>query len=255
VISRIYRDKDHFLKYLIILFLFNLTAAESGNLCQYGSVNQCALDKTCVRLDLNNSECIKFENHLPFVGYPFPKNRSILCDQGAQSPVDNSHTFLNTLYALDLKTPPGSEADAIIAGVSGRAYVYNNCKEHNTSCGNGWGNHVRILTASGVVVQYAHLEKVWIQNGQFVKAGMNIGLEGTTGQTGSDNRHLHLSAHYQSDMTLERLMNGILPKSIPFKMNICQLQHQSCTGFAIDIRELVCKRISNQQEWVQTFKI
>ena len=166
----------------------------------------------------------------------------------------NSHTFINSLYALDLKTPKNTDPDAITSGVSGVAYVYKDCIEHNTKCGNGWGNHVRILTASGLVVQYAHLEKVWVRHGQFVNIGTNVGLEGTTGLTGYNNRHLHMSVHYNKDFNKNKFFLGELPKSIPFKMNICQLEHGTCNGTPIDIRELKCTRVTKKREWVQTFK-
>ena len=239
------------------LFLFVVLSLETlvsaGETCTYGESNQCSENKVCVQVNPGKSECQFFEEFLPLVLYPFPEKRAILCDQGVESPAGNSHTYTNTLYALDLKTPKGSDPDSIKAGIDGVAYVFNECLEHNTNCGQGWGNHVRILRYDGVVVQYAHLEKVWIQTGQFVTANTYIGLEGNTGATGHDNRHLHLSAHYSEDFTSKNFFQGYLPKSIPFKMNICQLQYGTCNGKALDIRHLHCTRKTGNPEWVNNF--
>ena len=65
-----------------------------------------------------------FSSEIPFVKYPFHSARGILCDQGAQSPEGNSHTYNNTLYALDLATPKGADPAGIFASVDGRVISF-----------------------------------------------------------------------------------------------------------------------------------
>jgi len=193
---------------------------------------------------------------LPFVKYPFPLSREILCDQGTQSSNGNSHTYSNTLYALDLATPSNTNPAEILAGLDGHVISFANCIEHNSQCGAGFGNHIKILNHDGTMAFYAHLEKIFVETGQFVKSGQVIGTEGATGWTGKNNRHLHISLH--SDWKIngfeyyEKYL-GSLPKSIPFKMNICQNKYSNCDGHPTDIRQLKCKRVTGQNERVSSF--
>ena len=195
-----------------------------------------------------------FAKELPYVSYPFRMGRGILCDQGSQSPEGNSHTDINTLYALDLATPAFAEPAGILASIEGTVISYGDCIEYNTNCGAGFGNHVKILGDNGVLVLNAHLEKVFVKTGDFVKVGDLIGLEGNTGLTGSHNRHLHFSVHTDwrvyGHKYYEKYL-GSVPPSVPFEMNICQKQYSTCGPRALDIRELKCKRMTGETEWVQ----
>jgi murein DD-endopeptidase MepM/ murein hydrolase activator NlpD len=242
------------MKFFIFVILFSLSVHAQIK-CDYKNNRKCPSGLTCVRVDSEKSECRDFDEFVPTVGYPFPEKRGILCDQGVESPHGNSHSFLNTIYAIDLKTPKGTDPEGIKAGVSGVTFVESYCKTHNDKCGQGFGNYVRIMADNGVIVQYAHLEKVWIPHKQRVNAGAYIGLEGMTGWTGANNRHLHFSVHFEPGFTKERFFKGELPKSIPFKMNICQNAYGTCNGQVTDIRNLKCARITHQLEWVSTFKL
>jgi murein DD-endopeptidase MepM/ murein hydrolase activator NlpD len=194
-----------------------------------------------------------FAGELPFVSYPFHAARGILCDQGAQSPAGNSHTFSNTLYALDLATPKGSDPAGIYASRDGVVISFGECQEHNTNCGNGFGNHVKILSDDGVLVMYAHLASVSVATGSLVRTGDFIGVEGNTGLTGHDNRHLHFSVHFDwrvDGFEYYEKNLGYLPSSVPYQMNICQPKHGTCGQGPLDIRELQCKRVTGETEWV-----
>jgi murein DD-endopeptidase MepM/ murein hydrolase activator NlpD len=195
-------------------------------------------------------------SELPFVAYPFHPARGILCDQGAQSPEGNSHTHSNTLYALDLATPSSADPGGLYASGDGMIISFNKCVKHNTKCGAGFGNHVKLLRADGILVLYAHLESMQVKTGDLVKSGQFLGVEGNTGATGRNNRHLHFSVHSdwkKNGFHYYKKHIGSVPKSIPFKMNICQEKYQPCNDHALDIRLLKCKRITNQTEWVSTF--
>ena len=52
-----------------------------------------------------------------------------------------------------------------------------------------WGNYISILTGSGHVIYYCHLAERCVSEGETVRPGQMIGIEGSTGRsTGS---HLH----------------------------------------------------------------
>lgn len=194
--------------------------------------------------------------NLPIVKYPFHPDRGILCDQGTQSPKGHSHTYHNTLYALDLATPKVAEPAGIYASNTGKVVSYSMCLDFNTNCGAGFGNHVKVLSEDGLLVMYAHLDKVFVKTGDHVVAGQLLGVEGNTGLTGENNRHLHFSVHSDwrsNDFDFYRQNLGSLPNSIPFKMNICQRKYSSCNGKPVDVRNIKCRRITGQNEWVNTF--
>lgn len=194
-----------------------------------------------------------FAEQLPFVSYPFDSEREVLCDQGTKSPEGNSHTYKNTLYALDLASIKDSDPASIYSSTSGIVISYSECSEHNSSCGAGFGNHLKILRSDGLLVLYAHMDSITVKTGEVVKVGQFLGVEGNTGLTGSNNRHLHFSVH--SNWTLNgfdyyKKHLGSLPNSIPFKMNICQKAYGNCKNKSMDIRELKCKRVTHKEERV-----
>ncbi len=195
---------------------------------------------------------------LTYVDYPFHPTERILCDQGSQSPDGNSHTYSNTLYALDLATPKGSDPSDILASADGYVITYDQCVDYNTNCGSGFGNHVKLLRSDGVLIMYAHLNSVSIKTGEFVKKGQFIGVEGNTGLTGYDNRHLHFSVHSdwrKNGFDYYKKHIGSLPDSIPYAMNICQEKYNTCHARAVDVREIKCKRVTGEVEWVTSYKI
>lgn len=86
----------------------------------------------------------------------------------------------------------------IYAIADGKVYqTYNSCphtgKTPMCSCGNGYGNNVRIdhgiIKGTHYGAIYAHMTSVYVSPGQYVKQGQIIGTVGTTGQ--STGYHLH----------------------------------------------------------------
>lgn len=169
--------------------------------CKVGDAAACGSKQVC----MNGSptavcKTVPDEAPIDFI-LPFYSNSEVVC---THSHGIGSHSWPNAYYALDLATPYESSSDIIVAAADGKAFVFGDeggvpCSQPQGSpahaqtdkCGNGWGNHVKILHRGGYYSFYVHLEKIFAKNGQFVKKGEPIGLEGWTGLAG--HRHLHWS--------------------------------------------------------------
>jgi murein DD-endopeptidase MepM/ murein hydrolase activator NlpD len=132
---------------------------------------------------------------------PFAKTETVVCTHSAG---EGSHSWSNAFYAIDLATPYDSPAATIFAAENGKAFVFQGkdgspCLEPKgtakfaelDTCGNSWGNNIKILHSDGFFSFYVHLEKVLVKTGDTVKKGQPIGIEGWTGAAG--HRHLHFS--------------------------------------------------------------
>lgn len=65
------------------------------------------------------------------------------------------------------------------------------------SLNSGYGNHLLVNHGDGVWSLYAHLEKIYVKDGQVVNKNTILGVEGSTGNsTGS---HLHLEIRKSAD--------------------------------------------------------
>ncbi len=214
----------------MIFALVNVLYADWSD-CIYG-VQSCNQNESCIKTSETKAKCIPHPNELISISSPIVAQNGYYCDQGNLSTIENSHTFNNTAYALDLVSNRKFKAGNIVAVSDGIANVYNECKTKNDQCGNGFGNYVQILRDDGYLFFYAHLEKTLIKNGERVKTGKLIGIEGDTGLTGKDHRHLHFSVHYNwKDLGLKTLRDNIgwLPNSVPFKINGIDSRNLSCT--------------------------
>jgi hypothetical protein len=213
--------------------------------CQYGKPSECSKNEFCINIDKEKSGCQKsFDGKLITISFPFSSAISIMCDQGPLSPPTNSHTWMNTAFALDLQSDRKLEEVAVFAGAHGKAIVFDGCSTENDQCGLGFGNSVKILNNDGYLIFYAHLKKVLIKTGDEVKPGDQIGIEGTTGWTGEGNRHLHLSVHYDWRQAGHDYWKntGYLPLSVPFKISMCQKCSANCKSSEVDIRNIDCIR-------------
>jgi len=220
--------------------------------CNYDGPDTCSDGEFCINFSADRAVCWpKFETHLLALRFPFEAGTKIVCDQGALTPRSNSHSWLNTAFALDLQSDRSIANTPILAGVAGRAIVYDQCRTENDQCGGGFGNYVKILTDEGFIAFYAHLKEVFVETDDLIEAGQMIGWEGTTGWTGEGNRHLHLSVHHDwRPAGFEYWKQvGYLPTSVPFKLQICR---NSCDEggriFETDIRNLDCQRNSELSE-------
>ena len=90
---------------------------------------------------------------------------------------------------IDIGASQGVIIYAVAEGIVNAAT--NNCKEGNTSCGGGFGNHIRINHSKALFDEsvYAHLQSCTVSLGEFCKAGQKIGYLGNTGS--STGPHLH----------------------------------------------------------------
>lgn len=228
-------------------FFAETVQATASKACLYGKTNQCAKDEFCINVGKGKTECQKnFKRPLIKVEFPFAAAVSARCDQGPLSPPSNSHTWLNTAFALDLQSDRKLKDVSVFAGIRGIAIVSDGCTSENDQCGLGFGNAVKILTDDGYLIFYAHLKKTLIKTGDEVKPGDRIGIEGTTGWTGEGNRHLHLSVHYDWRPAGYEYwkQTGYLPASVPYKLNFCDECSKQCKSSEADIRNMSCARTS-----------
>lgn len=224
-----------------VLFSFQVSA------CDFIK-NDCATGFRCVfSFQDQPAECVAdYKGKYLELAGAFSYRRDLTCDQGTYTESRASHSYLNALYAIDIHTPhENSKGAKVYAGVAGKVAIYNGCETENDYCGAGFGNQVKIFHQDGFIVLYAHLEKVKVKNGQLVKAGDLIGIEGNSGATGEKNRHLHQSVHFDwRPMGIEYWSQlGYLPFSVPFTFKICdpEVVH-ACVPKLVNVKDLKCVR-------------
>jgi Peptidase family M23 len=205
--------------------------AIASNECNYDMQSGCSKDQRCILFPPKTARCFPvLTSELKVVMLPFESSKPIVCDQGNLSPSTESHSYINTAYALDLK-PSSFFGDVILkAGISGKAIVFNECHTENDSCGLGFGNHIKILSDDGFMLLYAHMKKIDVKTGDFIKEGQVVGSMGMTGATGVNNPHLHVSMHYdwkQGSSFDYWKQTGYVPNSVPFKIKSCR---KGCSG-------------------------
>jgi hypothetical protein len=228
--------------FFILIIYSSITFSSEIN-CQYGDNSFCPKGFYCIQYEKDKDVCVEnFTGEVPKISYPFDKKTKSICDQGNLSPIGNSHTWNNTAFALDLQGNRKNKENKIYAGADGVVIVHSDCQTKNDQCGAGFGNHVKILTQDNFIIFYAHLAEIKIKTGDKIKSGDLIGFEGETGWTGENNRHLHLSVHFDwKTLGMEYWKNlGHLPKSIPFLI-------MNCHGEVLNSKEIPCQRISKDK--------
>jgi hypothetical protein len=132
---------------------------------------------------------------------PFDATTEVFCTHSSGS---GSHSGLNAYYALDLASDYSEPAAIVRAAADGVAYVFGAengglCPEpkgapkfaESSTCGDSWGNRVKILHSGGYYTFYVHLDRPLVKTGDIVHQGDPIGVTGWTGAAG--HRHLHWS--------------------------------------------------------------
>lgn len=235
----------------LIFLVFGCSALASSSIenCEYGKPNTCDENKFCINVDKNKTECrANPDVKLLSVRFPFQSQVKVECDQGTLSPTGNSHIWLNTAFALDLQSDQSLSDVPVVAGAKGKVIAFSDCQTENDQCGLGFGNSVKILTDEGYLVFYAHLKRVLVKTDERVALGQKIGIEGMTGWTGKNNRHLHMSVHYDwrtSGFEYWK-QTGFLPASMPYRITMCEQPcTKNCKESDIDVRTIKCKRTSD----------
>jgi len=100
---------------------------------------------------------------------PVPKGQELMCTQGAHG--SYSHQGVSTKYDIDLDTSNVTDEE-VFAPVSGVARV------HMESATSGFGYHVNIEVGDGTYVVIAHLDDIFLTDGQEVAEGTILGYEG-----------------------------------------------------------------------------
>lgn len=118
------------------------------------------------------------------IDLPFAEGYRSLCTQGANG--DYSHHGRSTRYDVDWDTP-NTQDDPVYAPVGGVAYVHSESRTKN------YGEHINIDRGDGTYIILAHLDDIFIEDGEEVAAGQLIGYEGTTGLADGD--HVHIGRH------------------------------------------------------------
>ena len=83
---------------------------------------------------------------------------------------------------LDIATRSGNPVIAPADGVVSRI-----------GCDHGYGNLLSLKHGYGLMTRYAHLQKILVKKGQYVKRGETIALVGNSGR--STGPHLHYEVH------------------------------------------------------------
>tara|TARA_R110000868_G_scaffold258137_10_gene515435 strand:- start:11683 stop:12447 length:765 start_codon:yes stop_codon:yes gene_type:complete len=241
-------------KLLLIYFILFLESSLAVDFepCVYGLENQCPRGSFCINFDENKSACYPKAASIKTIGFPFKSGINVSCDQGALSPAGNSHTWLNTAFALDLHSDRSKKVKAeIVAVIDGQVVAFADCKDVNDQCGLGFGNQVKIFSNDGSLAFYAHLSEVKVKTGDQVKVGDVIGVEGMSGWTGKDNPHLHFSMHENwKNAGLDYWKTiGYLPAAIPFRFKACKNNCKAdCKEVLIESQKVNCKRTSSKAD-------
>jgi hypothetical protein len=213
--------------------------------CRIGSPGTCPDSEICALVSGARAGCIaRDQGPIPVVRLPSDPTLGAVCTVGPQK---GEHLAEGNLFALDLETRAPTNAPARVwAATDGTAIVNLITKEGATL-----GNHVRILDPrQGIMVLYAHLSRVDVQDGQAVRIGDLIGTEGRSGTAGR--KHLHFSVHrfekasWPETLDYYRKTPGPIGASIPFEAVYCdvgvkdeclrkrtRVEHLACDGTSV----------------------
>ena len=103
-------------------------------------------------------------------------------------------------FGFSLTSSAFEAPHVVVASADGVAYFWQGCGSWSLTsptgaplCNGGNGNYVRIQHTPDLYTQYLHLAAILVDNGQSVRRGQPIGIEGNTGGPGA--KHIHWSAH------------------------------------------------------------
>ena len=228
---------------------------DTGKICN--SHSECKNNTICMKISKDEGHCtVKPSLATGILDLPFEAGHEVVCTQSWGN-LKGTHGWRSAYFSIDLATPYKKASGKVRAVQSGIAKIYTQCKDPKgtpeksewNKCGMGLGNNVRIFHANGLMSLYAHLHKILIKDGQKIKKGEIIGIEGATGAAG--HRHLHWDIQkipggekiVQEVMQSESL-NGV---SIPFKFRI----KSNGKTKILDSSEIHCKWDDmSQEKWI-----
>jgi hypothetical protein len=190
----------------------------------------CPTREYCMVADDGEARCVAPDvpENMPIFLLPFDHMTEVVCTHG---PGVGSHAWDNAFFALDLASAYEGPPAIIRAAGDGIAFVYqdgqgNLCptppgtpsSSEPSTCGDSWGNRVKVYHGMGLVTFYVHLASISVGSHQIVRAGDELGIEGWTGAAG--HRHLHFSVQrLPGDDEAEWLSHmSWTGTSIPFRM-------------------------------------
>ncbi len=113
----------------------------------------------------------------------WPTEYTVITQHFGANPKNYAQFGLPGHDGADIRAPSGSKVYCVAPGE-----VY---RIHSKPTGHNYGIHIRVTHKDGYQTIYAHLQKVFVQKGQIVKAGEVLGLADNTGN--SFGSHLHLT--------------------------------------------------------------
>ncbi len=177
---------------------------------------------------------------------PFDQKTQVFCTHSSGM---GSHSGQNAFYAIDLANAYEEPPAVVRAAAGGIAFVFgaedgsicpepsgSAAKSEASTCGDSWGNRVKILHDHGYYSFYVHLDHALIKTGTIVKKGDPIGIEGSTGAAG--HRHLHWSVQRLPGEAAVDWIRQIswAGQSVPFRF----LARQRGELKVFDVSELRC---------------
>lgn len=164
---------------------------------------------------------------------PFDDQTEVICTHSSGS---GSHSGPIAYYALDLANAYEQPPAVVRASAEGTAYVFGDatgktCPQPQgrpasaepSTCGDSWGNRIKILHENGYFSFYTHLERALVNTGDHVRQGDPIGVMGWTGLAG--HRHVHWSVQRLPGKNSSEWQQQILSyvgESVPFRFSAGQ---------------------------------
>lgn len=211
----------------------------------------CSVNQVCLNTFTDQgAHCSTMPQPAPLkLVLPFDAKTEVICTHSSGS---GSHSGANAYFALDLATDYSLRAATVRAAADGIAYVINGedgklCPEPKGSpshadastCGESWGNRVKVLHKDGYFSFYVHLDHPLVKTGDMVRAGDPIGIEGWTGAAG--HRHLHWSVQKLPGKNAKEWARQIVEytgESVPFVFKA--VQNGKVQDF--DVTKIQCAR-------------